>query len=346
MFITKKHISRRAVLKGAGVALGLPLLDAMIPARTALAQTAAAPKLRMGFFYFAHGAIMYNTSHGASMDKWTPSGSGANFKLSPILASLEPHKKYVSSFGNIENAATAGSVHNFTPSTWLSATRPPDTNNRTKIHMAVTLDQIISKVISQDTPLPSMEVSSETIVQQSAGNNSIYTTLSFRDADSPLPMETNPRKVFLQLFGEGDNAQERSAISNQTNSILDLIQEDTKKLQGRLGTGDRVALDGYLESVREIERRTQMAAAKDLSKFQIPNAPVGELDDFNEQLKLMFDLVALAYQTDVTRVVAFVMAAEGSDRAYNHLGIPASFHATSHHGNVLEKLNNLVKIQT
>ena len=194
MFITKKHIDRRAVLKGAGVALGLPFLDAMVPACTALAQTAAAPRLRMGFFYLPHGAIMYNTSHGPAMDKWTPSGSGADFKLSPILSPLEPYKKYVSSFGNLENASTAGSVHSFTPSTWLSCTRP-DTG-RTKAHMAVTLDQVISKIISQDTPLPSLEVSSETIVQTSAGNNSIYTTLSFRDADSPLPMETNPRKVF------------------------------------------------------------------------------------------------------------------------------------------------------
>src|SRR6266705_6921669 len=168
MFITKKHISRRAVLKGAGVALGLPFLEAMVPARTALAQTPAVPKMRMGFFYMPHGAIMYNTSHGPAMDKWTPSGSGASFKLSPILASLEPYKKYVSSFGNLENAATAGSVHSFTPSTWLSATRP-DTG-RPKTHMAITLDQVIAKIISQDTPLPSLEVSSETIVQTSAGN--------------------------------------------------------------------------------------------------------------------------------------------------------------------------------
>src|SRR6266550_8727157 len=173
MILTKKHLSRRTLLRGAGVSVGLPLLDAMIPAGTALAQTAAAPKLRTGFFYMPHGAIMHNTSHGAAMDKWTPSGSGANFKLSPILSSLEPYKKYVSSFGNLENAATAGSVHNFTPSTWLSCTRP-DTG-RARAHMAVTLDQVISKIISQDTPLPSLEVSSETIVQTSAGNNSIYT---------------------------------------------------------------------------------------------------------------------------------------------------------------------------
>jgi len=345
MFITKKHISRRAVLKGAGVALGLPFLDAMVPASTALAQTAAASKLRMGFFYMPHGAIMHNTSHGPAMDKWTPSGSGANFKLSPILSSLEPYKKYVSSFGNLENASTAGSVHSFTPSTWLSSTRP-DTGSRTRAHMAVTLDQVLSKIISQDTPLPSLEVSSETIIQTSAGNNSIYTTLSFRDADSPLPMETNPRKVFLQLFGEGDTPQERAAITNQTSSILDLILEDTRKLQGRLGSGDRALLDGYLESVREIERRVQMAAAKDLGALQVPNAPVGEHEDFGEQVKLMFDLIALAYQADLTRVVAYVTAAEGTNRTYNHIGISDAFHPMSHHANDLERLNKLAKIQT
>ena len=332
------------MLKGAGVALGLPFLDAMVPARTALAQTAAAPKLRTGFFYLPHGAIMHNTSHGPAMDKWTPSGSGADFTLSPILSPLEPYKKYVSSFGNLENAATAGSVHSFTPSTWLSCTRP-DTGG-TRAHMAVTLDQVIAKIISQDTPLPSLEVASETIVQTSAGNNSIYTTLSFRDADSPLPMETNPRKVFLQLFGEGDTPQERTAISNQTDSILDLILDTAKQLQGRLGTGDRAVLDGYLESVREIERRAQMAGATDLSTLEVPNAPVGEQEDFGEQVKLMFDLIALAYQADLTRVVAYVMAAEGTNRTYNHIGIPDAFHPMSHHANDLDRLNKLAKIQT
>jgi hypothetical protein len=212
--------------------------------------------------------------------------------------------------------------------------------------MAVTLDQVISKIISQDTPLPSLEVSSETIVQTSAGNNSIYTTLSFRDADSPLPMETNPRKVFLELFGEGDTPQERAAINSQTDSILDLILEDTKKLQGRLGSGDRAVLDGYLESVREIERRAQVAAAKDLSSLQIPNAPVGEQEDFAEQVKLLFDLIALAYQADLTRVIAYVMAAEGTNRTYNHIGIPDAFHPMSHHANDLDRLNKLAKIQT
>jgi hypothetical protein len=344
MFITKKHIPRRAVLKAAGVTLGLPFLDAMVPAGTALAQTVAVPKLRTGFFYLPHGAIMYNTSHGPAMDKWTPSGTGADFKLNTILASLEPYKKYVSSFGNLENAATAGSVHSFTPATWLSATRP-DTGSP-RAHMAITLDQVIAKAIGQETPLPSLEVSSETIVQAAAGGGGSYSTLSFRDAESPLPMESNPRKVFLQLFGEGDTPQERASISHQTNSLLDLILDGTKSLQRDLGSNDKAALDGYLESVREIERRTQKVGAKDLSAFKIPDAPVGELDSFPEQVKLMFDLIALAYQADLTRVASYIMVAEGTNRTYNHIGIPDSFHPVSHHANDLERINKLVKIQT
>ena len=312
MFITKKHLPRRAVLKAAGVSLALPFLDAMVPAGTALAQTAAVPRLRTGFFYIPHGAIMGNTSHGPSLDKWTPSGSGATFKLSPILASLEPYKKYVSSFGNLQNAATAGSVHSFTPATWLSATRP-DTG-APRAHMATTLDQVIAKIIGQETPLPSLEVAAETTVQSAAGGGGYYSTLSFRDAESPLPMEPNPRKVFLQLFGEGDTPQERATINTRTSSLLDLILEGTKSLKGNLGNGDRAALDGYLESVREVERRTQKAGAKDLSALTIPEAPVGEQDAFAEQVKLMFDLVALAYQADLTRVASYIMAAEGTNR--------------------------------
>ena len=344
MFITKKHIDRRTMLKAAGVSLGLPFLDAMVPAGTALAETAAAPKMRAAFFYLPHGAIMYNTSHGPAMDRWTPSGSGADFKLSPILASLEPHKKYVTSFGNLENAATAGSVHTFNPGTWLSATRP-DTGGP-KAHMATTLDQVLAKIISQDTPLPSLELASETTNQVAAGGGGPYTTLSFRDADSPLPMEYNPRKVFLQLFGEGDTPQERASISHQTNSLLDLILDRTKKLQGELGSGDRTVLDGYLDSVREIERRTQMAGSKNLSSLKIPNAPVGELDKFEDQVKLMFDLLSLAFQADLTRVATYIMVSEGTNRTYNHVGVPDSFHPVSHHANDLERINKLVKIQT
>jgi hypothetical protein len=212
--------------------------------------------------------------------------------------------------------------------------------------MATTLDQVIAKIIGQETPLPSLEVAAETTVQSAAGGGGYYSTLSFRDAESPLPMEPNPRKVFLQLFGEGDTPQERATINTRTNSLLDLILEGTRSLKGNLGNGDRAVLDGYLESVREVERRTQRAAAKDLSAFTIPEAPVGELDSFAEQVKSMFDLVALAYQADLTRVASYIMAAEGTNRTYNHIGIPDSFHPVSHHANDLTRIEKLAKIQT
>ena len=166
MYLSKKHLPRRTVLRGLGVAVGLPLLDAMIPAATALAQTAAAPKLRAGFFYIPHGAIMWNTSHGPTMDHWTPSGSGTGFKLSPILEPLERHKRYVTSFGNLENKANQNSVHAIVPATWLSGVRPD--GSATGASMAATIDQIIAGRIGQDTALPSLEVASETTTQVAA----------------------------------------------------------------------------------------------------------------------------------------------------------------------------------
>src|SRR5499427_7419908 len=269
MFITKKHLSRRTVLKGAGVTLALPFLEAMVPAATALAQTAASPKMRAGFFYIPHGAIMYNTAHGPAMDRWTNSGSGADFKLNVIQQPLEPFKKYVSSVGNLVNDASAGSVHTLNPATWLSCTRP---GQGAGASLATTLDQIVAKKISQDTTLPSLEVASETTVQQAAGNGGFYTTLSFRDASSPLPMEHNPKKVFNALFGE-TTPKERVEIARQTDSILDLITDGTKALQKNLGAGDRTTLDAYLESVREIERRTKLVASQDTSKMNLPPRP-------------------------------------------------------------------------
>src|SRR5499425_1043160 len=274
MFITKKHLSRRTVLKGAGVSLALPLLDAMIPAATALSQTAAARKLRAGFFYIPHGAIMGNTSHGPQMDKWTPGGAGADFKLSPILKSLDPYKKYVTSFGNLKNEAMVGGVHSRAPATWLSAMKPDDKAPGAK--MAATLDQVVAGHIGQGTTLPSLELASETTIQVAAcGTARCYysSTLSFRDATSPLPMEFNPRKVFIQLFGEGDTNEERDAISQQNISLLDRINDRTRALQRELDPGDRVILDSYLNTVREIERRIERASQRDLSDIKLPAAP-------------------------------------------------------------------------
>jgi hypothetical protein len=347
MFLTKKHLSRRTVLKGAGVTLALPLLDAMIPAATALAQTAAAPKIRMGFFYIPHGAIMGNTVHGPQMDRWTPSGAGADFTLSPILASLEPHKKYVTSFGNLQNNAMVGGVHSLAPATWLSGMKP-DRGSR-GASMSTTLDQVVAKHIGQNTTLPSLEVAAETTQQAAAcsGSACFYnTTLSFRDAHSPLPMEHNPRKVFIQLFGEGDTPQERTAISDQTRSLLDRVRDRITAMRRDLGPADRAVLDNYVETVREIERRVQLASSRDLSGIDVPEAPIGELNQFGSQVDLLFDLIALAYQADLTRVASYIMVAEGTNRTYNHIGVSDSFHPVSHHANDLSRIEKLVKIQT
>ncbi len=343
MFLTKKHISRRATLRGLGATVALPLLDAMIPAGTALAQTAATPKPRVGFFYIPHGAIMDNTPFGKEVDAWTPSGEGANFTLNRIMKPLEKHKQQLISFANLENAACHGSVHTLNPATWLSATRPA---GGTGANMAVTLDQVIAGVIGQETPLPSLELSSETTITGGAGGGFYSTTLSFRDAHTPLPMEFNPRKVFLQLFGEGDNEAERALISRQTTSILDLIAERTRSLRAELGPADKRVMDGYLETIREIERRLEKAKERDLSAIDLPNAPAGELDAFDEQVKMMFDLVALAYQANLTRVVSYIMVSEGTDRSYPFLNVPEGFHPLSHHANVRERLEKLTKVQT
>jgi hypothetical protein len=339
MFITKKHLSRRTILKGAGVNLALPFLGAMVPASTALAQTAANPKIRAGFFYIPHGAIMFNTKFGAEWDRWTPSGSGASYKLNEITSPMEPFKDRMTTFGNLENAAAAGSVHVRNPATWLSATLPNGNN------MAMTLDQEMTKFISQDTQFPSLELSSETTVQVAAGNGGPFTTLSFRDEHTPLPMEYNPRKVFLRLFGEGDSPQERVAMARQKSSVLDMILERVNTLKGDLGSEDKAILDGYLENVREVERQAKTPANPNLSKIKIPNAPIGELEDFAAQVKVMYDLLALAYQADLTRVASYVTVAEGTNRSYPFLNIAGGFHPISHHADDLERIKMLVQIQ-
>ena len=334
MFIFKKHISRRTVLKGAGVTMALPFLEAMVPAATALAQTAASPKLRAGFFYIPHGAVQFDTKLGPDADRWTPSGSGASFKLNTITGPLEPFKKYVSTIGNLDNPAGAG-VHVRNPGTWLCCSNP-----------SATIDQIVAKKISNDTALPTLEVSSETTTQQAAGNGtSTAATISFRDATTPLPMEYNPKKVFNSLFGT-TTPKERVLNARESDSLLDLILERTKSFQNELGAADRVTLDEYMQSVREIERRTQIIASTDISSMKIPERPVGVEDNFDKQVDLLFDLIALAYQADITRVVSYIMVAEGTNQTYNHVGVPESFHPISHHANDPERIAALVKIQT
>jgi hypothetical protein len=348
MYLRKKHLSRRTVLRGAGVALALPFLDAMVPAATALADTAAKGKPRAGFFYLPHGTIMNNQPYGAEMDAWTPQGTGADMKFNRIMEPLQDLREYVTTFDGIENLAGNHSVHIWNPSTWLSCTKPDA--SATGPSMATTVDQMIAQHIGQDTPLPSLELASETTVQSAAcagasGGCFYSSTLSWSAPNRPLPMEYNPRKVFTALFGEGDTPAERKAIAQQTRSLLDLISERTASLKTELGKSDKTRLDDYLDTVREIERRVEKSGSRDLSGLELPPTPVGELPSFDNQVKLMFDLIALAYQADLTRVVSFIMVSEGTNRTYNHIGVPDSFHPVSHHANDKVKMEKLIKIQ-
>ena len=339
MFITKKHLSRRTFLRGAGVAIGLPFLDAMIPAGTALAQTAAKALPRMGFIYFPHGAIM---------DQWTPAKEGADFELSPILKPLAPFKKQLTVVSALDNKpAVSPAVHAITPGTWLSCVHPRESQDP---YMAITVDQLAAKHIGQDTPLPSLEVATE----GGGGNGgacdrnfgcSYAGTISFRTPSTPLPMEYNPRKLFERVFGQGDTPKERKVIVKQYASILDLVAEEASDLQRSLDSQDRAMLSDYLESVREIERRVQKMEEHDLSKLDLPNVPPGT-PPFDERLNLMFDMVALAYQANLTRIFTMMMAAEASNQTYNHIGIPDAFHPVSHHQNDPKRIVTLVKIQT
>jgi hypothetical protein len=338
MYITRKHLSRRTLLKGGGVAVALPLLDAMIPAATALAATAAAPKPRMAFVYFPHGAVM---------DKWTPTKEGADFELPPIISSLKPFQKQLTVISGLENkSAIAAPVHAITPGTWLSCIPPRISHDP---YGGITIDQIAARHIGQDTPLPSLEVGTEERGGEGSCDRnygcSYGKTISFRDPATPLPMEHNPRKLFQQLFGAGDTAQERELLSREDRSLLDLVSRDAADLKRQLGTRDRAMVDDYLTTVREIERRVQQLSSRDLSSVELPDAPSGIPSRFDEQMRLMFDMIALAFQANLTRVASFMMAAEVSNQPYNFIGISDAFHPLSHHANNAQKIERLARVQ-
>jgi hypothetical protein len=338
MFITKKHLPRRTLLKGVGASIALPFLSAMVPAATAFAKTAATAKPRFAFFYLPHGFIM---------DKFTPATEGANFQISPILKPLEKYRNYLSVVSGLGNhSAVSSAVHAITPGTWLSCV-PPAKN--TAPHGGVTIDQIIASHIGQSTPLPSVEIATESRGGAAACDGTygcgFGNTISFRTPTTPLPMEYNPRKLFTRLFGRGDSAQEREEIAADYHSILDMVADQSNDLKQALGPQDRAVLDDYLQSVREIERRVQLAEDSDVSKYDLPEVPAG-LPDFDKRVVLLHDMIAAAFQADVTRVVTYMLAAEVSNQAYTHLGISEAFHPLSHHNNNPAKMANLAKLQT
>jgi hypothetical protein len=341
MFIAKKHLSRRTVLKGMGTTLALPLLDAMVPALTAQSKTAANPISHLGFVYVPHGAIM---------DQWTPKTDGDGFEFTRILKTLEPfreHLNIVSGLGH--RAADSTAVHSLSPTTWLSGVRPKPTQG-VDAFAGVTADQVAAQAIGQDTMLPSMELAIEDhsglIGACDRDYGCIYmNTLSWRTPTTPMPMEINPRKVFERMFGQGGNAADRIARRQQEHSVLDAIRGEASDLQRRLGAKDRATIGEYLDNVREIERRLQIAERQDGAELQLPDAPAGIPFSYDDHVALMFDLLALAYQANVTRVFTFMMAREVSNRTYPQVGVPDGHHATSHHQNKAEKIEKLVKIQ-
>jgi hypothetical protein len=328
MFLSKKHISRRAVLKGAGVAVALPLLDAMIPAGTALAQTAARPTPRLGFVYFPHGAVMTH---------WTPAATGRDFAPSPILAPLAKYKSDMTVISGLRNRATdEAASHGLMEDTWLTGIDPKKVEGSGVANAGVSIDQLAAAAIGQETPFPSLELKTEP-----RGGTHCYAGVG-----RPLPMEYNPRTVFYRLFGPGDTPAQRLEILRHNGSILDRVQQESARFQAQLGAADRTRVDGYLDSVREVERRVQNMVSQDLSALDIPSAPLGVPEDLEAHMGLMFDLIALAYQADLTRVATFQMAMEISMRAYTQVDVSEAFHPLSHHAEDPSNLEKLVRIQT
>jgi hypothetical protein len=331
MFITKKHLSRRTVLRGAGAALALPLLDAMIPANTALAQTAAAPKLRLGFVYVPHGIVF---------DKYAPADVGKGFTPSLILEPLAANKQHITVVSNLRNRpGESPDPHGIKAGTWLRCVSPangPTPDDGTSI------DQLAARAWAADTPFASIELGTA----GAGGNNgSFASTIAFRTPSQPLPMESNPRKLFYRLFGQGDTAEERVSIVNETDSLLDLVGDNAAALRRELGASDRLLMDQYLDSVREIEQQVQKLQAQDFTGIDIPDAPVGVPGQFPAHVAMMFDLMALAYQANLTRVQTFMIDREVSMRTYNHIGVSDAFHPLSHHQNNPEKLDKLARVQ-
>jgi hypothetical protein len=327
MYIGKKHISRRAVLKGMGVGIALPLLDAMSPAATAWAQTAAGKTpQRFAFVGFPHGAIM---------DKWVPKQTGTTFEISPILEPLAPYRQYLTVVSGLRNKpAESPEPHANIEPTWLNCVKPNE-HGLASPDAGVTADQFAVRHIGQETRMPSLEL---TTAQAGA-------RMAWRTATQSLPQEGNPRAVFQKLFGVGDTDKERAMILVETGSILDRVKEQAARLNASLGVGDRVVVSDYLDSVREIERRVQMASQSDTASLGIPDAPLGTPNDLTEHFKLIFDLMALSFQADITRVITFSMDREASMRTYTNVGISEAFHPLSHHGSNPQKMDKLVTIQ-
>jgi hypothetical protein len=340
MIVTKKALSRRTVLKGVGVAVALPFLDAMVPAFAATANSAANPPVRFGFLY---------VPHGVHRNEWIPTGEGKDFQFSRILKPFEPVREQVNIITGLDLCQQPLPTGHFNgPAMWLNGTRPAETS---EVRSGKTIDQMIAEKFGQDTPLPSLELATEDVSSSNGacegGISCVYgNTISWRDPTTPLPMERDPRVVFERLFGDGGGSpKERAIRAAETTSILDGINEKAQTLRSQLGASDQTRLADYLDSVREIERRVKKAATA-TSGLELPASPAGVPDSYDEHAGVLFDLMVLAYQGNVTRVISFMMARELSDRTYAFIGVPDGHHSVSHNGEQPSEVEKFVKINT
>jgi hypothetical protein len=339
MMVTKKALPRRTFLRGMGTTLALPLLDAMVPAMTALAATPARPVRRLGFVYIPMGS---------NISQWTPPGKDTLAELSPSLRSLEKVKDYLTVITNLELRNAYPGTHATSNAAFLSAATAKWTES-TDYHLGTTADQIAAQHIGGDTRLPSLELAMDlltTVGQCDNGYACVYqNNLSWSSPTTPLPAEAHPRVAFERLFGDGGSASERLAEIKKNASLLDWVSEDIARLQKKLGPGDRGKVSEYLDTVREVERRIQKAeAATADSALPDLDRPLGVPASYADHARLMFDLQVLALQGDVTRVITFQLARETSTRTYPEIGVPDPHHPTTHHGNDPEKLAKVAKI--
>jgi hypothetical protein len=342
MFITKRSLPRRTFLSGMGVVVGLPLLEAMVPALTALAQTPAKPKPRFGAVYFPNGAIV---------EQWIPDQVGAGFDFKPILKPLEAFKDQMVLVTNLTRSHPGSQVgdHAVSAAGFLTGVWPKRTEAE-DVYANTSIDQVVAQQIGQDTPFPSLEVATEDFTGYvgacSPGFNCAYlNTISWKTPSTPLPMDINPRVVFERMFDGGSTAAQRASRLREQRSLLDSISEEAGRLQHGLGARDRARVSDYLDNIREIERRLERAEAHAAGDVTF-DAPVGVPDSFEEHVGLMFDLLALAYQADVTRVFSFMLSRELSQRTYPQIGVTEQHHSVSHHGNDVQKIAQNVKVNT
>jgi len=351
-FLTQKHLNRRTVLKGLGATIALPFLDAMAPARAFAAPT----KLRLVAMEMVHGAAG-STAFGAQKNLWAPAATGSAFDLSPTaLTPLEPWREYITIVSNtdVRNAEAflppeIGGDHFRSAAVFLTQSHPKQTQG-SDLLSGTSLDQLFAQKYGQETPMPSMQLCVENVDQAGGcfyGYSCAYTdSISWATPEEPLPMIRDPRAVFDQLFGIGATPEARAARRRRDKSILDWVTQSTNELKRSLGAADQVRLADYLEDVREIERRIQKVEAQNSSgeARAIPGAPIGVPDSYDEHVKLMFDMQVVAFASDVTRVVAFKLSRDVSNRVYPETGVNTGFHIASHHGEREERILDLAKI--